>query len=58
MEINFKYIFEDEKIAKYIIKYLRKEDILNLSFCSKNINFKINERNHLLIEIIGTSRTP
>ena len=58
MEKNLKQILEDEKISKVLMNYLTKTDILNISLSSKDINSKINEKNHLLIEVIRCSRSP
>ena len=40
------------------MNYLDKNDIYNLTLCSKEINSKLTERNQLLLEIIGESRVP
>jgi hypothetical protein len=58
MEKNLKQILDDEKISKVLMNYLTKSDILNISLSSKDINSKINEKNHLLIEVIRCSRSP
>lgn len=58
MEKNLKQILDDEKISKVLMNYLTKTDILNISLSSKDINSKINEKNHLLIEVIRCSRSP
>ena len=41
-----------------LMNYLDKNDIYNLTLCSKEINSKLTERNQLLLEIIGESRVP
>ena len=58
MEKKLKQILDDEKISKILMNYLTKSDILNISLSSKDINSKINEKNHLLIEVIRCSRSP
>ena len=58
MEKNLKQILDDEKISKVLMNYLTKSDILNISLSSKDINSKINEKNHLLVEVIRCSRSP
>ena len=58
MEKNLKQILDDEKISKVLMDYLTKTDILNISLSSKDINSKINEKNHLLVEVIRCSRSP
>lgn len=58
MEKKLKQILDDEKISKVLMNYLTKSDILNISLSSKDINSKINEKNHLLIEVIRCTRAP
>ena len=51
-------IFQDDKLIDSLMNYLDKNDIYNLTLCSKEINSKLTERNQLLLEIIGESRVP
>ena len=53
-----KTIFQDDKLIDSLMNYLNKNDIYNLTLCSKEINSKLTERNQLLLEIIGESRVP
>ena len=53
-----KTIFQDDKLIDSLMNYLDKNDIYNLTLCSKEINSKLTERNQLLLEIIGKSRVP
>jgi hypothetical protein len=53
-----KTIFQDDKLIDSLMNYLDKNDIYNLTLCSKEINSKLTERNQLLLEIIGESRVP
>ncbi len=54
----FKRVFSNDKITKKIYNYLTKEDLLNLSLCSKTLNTTINEGNLILLKIISCSRAP
>ncbi len=54
----FEKIYSNQEIGKKIFNYLNKDDILNLSFCSKSLNSIINKNNYLLLGIINTRRIP
>ena len=53
-----KTIFQDDKLIDSLMNYLDKNDIYNLTLCSKDINSKLTDRNQLLLEIIRESRVP
>jgi hypothetical protein len=51
-------IYSNKETGEKIINYLNKDDILNLSYCSKSLNSIINQNNYLLLNILNTSRIP
>ncbi len=54
----FQILFQNDKLIDSLMNYLDKNDIYNLTLCSKDINSKLTDRNQLLLEIIGESRVP
>ena len=54
----FEKIYSNKETRKKILNYLTKDDILNLSLCSKTLNSINNQNNYLLLEIINTRRIP
>ena len=56
-ENNKKQLFLECLNASNSLNYLEKEDIINLSKCSKKINFYVNEKYFLLRNLLNSSQT-
>jgi hypothetical protein len=58
MSSKFEIIYSKRKISKEIFNYLTKEELTNLSLCSKSLYSIINKENYIFLEVLGSSRAP
>ena len=58
MSSKFEVIYSKKNISKEIFNYLTKDELVNLSLCSKTFNSIINKENYIFLEVFGSSRAP